>query len=356
MPIENQTVNSGHQRLDDSFSEQGQSPDRGRFWGWLSTGLILLGLLLLGAGGLMAYQNWAILAEPPPPAGLVESVAPSGLEEKPWSILPESLPAETMTELSSPPSLEENPLPVLDHYSDSVTDGESSSSTGLGENPLTDVQEDEHLGAAVSDAVSARSASPSPGIFVSNVESDGAEAPQGSMPGAMRAAEQEVPSGSKSVPTRVPSARNPPTRIVAPAIDLDSEIVPVGWKQVVQSSQLTSVGEVAEFAAGWHQNSALPGGPGNIVLSGHHNVKGEVFRYLVDLNPGDTITLYIDDQAQTYAVESRFVLRDKGAPDEQRRENARWIGSFPDERLTLVTCWPYTNNTHRVIVVAKPTP
>lgn len=25
-----------------------------------------------------------------------------------------------------------------------------------------------------------------------------------------------------------------------------------------------------------------------------------------------------------------------------------------DERLTFVTCWPYTNNTHRVIVVAEP--
>jgi LPXTG-site transpeptidase (sortase) family protein len=37
-----------------------------------------------------------------------------------------------------------------------------------------------------------------------------------------------------------------------------------------------------------------------------------------------------------------------------RQANARWIGPFNDERLTLVTCWPYTNNTHRVIVVAKP--
>jgi sortase A len=41
--------------------------------------------------------------------------------------------------------------------------------------------------------------------------------------------------------------------------------------------------------------------------------------------------------------------------EEKRLENARWIGPFPDERLTLVTCWPYTNNTHRVIVIAKPT-
>jgi len=37
-----------------------------------------------------------------------------------------------------------------------------------------------------------------------------------------------------------------------------------------------------------------------------------------------------------------------------RQENARWIAPTDDERLTLVTCWPYTNNTHRVVVVAKP--
>jgi sortase A len=142
---------------------------------------------------------------------------------------------------------------------------------------------------------------------------------------------------------------------VAPAINLDSEIVSVGWKQVLQGGKLASVWEVAEYAAGWHQNSALPGGGGNVVLSGHHNVKGEVFRYLVDLNPGDTVTLYADDRPYTYTVESRFVLRDKGISAEKRGENARWIGSFPDERLTLVTCWPYTNNTHRVVVVAKLT-
>ncbi|NIQ82554.1 MAG: sortase, partial [Anaerolineae bacterium] len=128
--------------------------------------------------------------------------------------------------------------------------------------------------------------------------------------------------------------------VVIPAIELDSEVVPLGWKQIVQNGKLTSVWEVAEYAAGWHQNSALPGEVGNVVLSGHHNVKGEVFRYIVDLNPGDTITLYADDRPYTYSVESRFVVRDKGQSAEKRRENARWIGSFSDERLTLVTCWP----------------
>ena len=128
----------------------------------------------------------------------------------------------------------------------------------------------------------------------------------------------------------------------------------MGWKLVTHKGKRVSVWEVAGFAAGWHQNSASPGEGGNVVISGHHNIKGEVFRYLVDLNPGDVITLYSDDQPLDYSVESRLRLRDKGVPEEQRRENARWIGSFPDERLTLVTCWPYINNTHRVIVVARP--
>jgi sortase A len=102
-------------------------------------------------------------------------------------------------------------------------------------------------------------------------------------------------------------------------------------------------------------DSGLPGGGGKIVFSEHHNIKAEVFRYLVDLEPGNIITLFADGRPYTYTVESRFVAKDKGEPEEVRRENARWIGPFPDERVTLVTCWPYTNNTHRVNVIAKPT-
>jgi sortase A len=87
----------------------------------------------------------------------------------------------------------------------------------------------------------------------------------------------------------------------------------------------------------------------------HYNIKGEVFRYLVDLEPGNIITLFADGRPYTNTVESRFVAKDKGEPEEVRRENARWIGPFPNEWVTLITCWPYTNNTHRVIVIAKPT-
>jgi sortase A len=151
-----------------------------------------------------------------------------------------------------------------------------------------------------------------------------------------------------------PPADSPPTRIVIPKIDLDSQVVEVGWRVEKRDGQLVSVWNVADYAAGFHRGSAYPGHIGNTVLSGHHNIKGEVFRYVVDLEPGDEVILYVGERPYRYAVEEKLVLPDKYVSAEQKRENGKWIRYFPDERLTLVTCWPYTDNTHRVIVIAKP--
>jgi len=149
-------------------------------------------------------------------------------------------------------------------------------------------------------------------------------------------------------------AASPPTRIVAESINLDAPVIETGWVQVEKDGVMTNVWVVADYAAGWHQNSSLPGQGGNIVLSGHHNIKGEVFRYIVELEVGDTVSLFVDDQQYDYVVNDKFIVKDKGEPDSVRRANAKWIGPFNEERLTLVTCWPYNNNTHRVIVIAKP--
>lgn len=151
-----------------------------------------------------------------------------------------------------------------------------------------------------------------------------------------------------------PPANSPPTRIVIPKIGLDSKVVEVGWRLEKRDGQLVSVWDVADYAAGFHRGSAYPGHIGNTVISGHHNIKGEVFRYLVDLEPGDEVILYVGEMPYRYAVEEKLILPDKYISAEQKRENGKWIRYFPDERLTLVTCWPYDNNTHRVIVVAKP--
>jgi sortase A len=153
-----------------------------------------------------------------------------------------------------------------------------------------------------------------------------------------------------------PPASSPPTRLVIPQIGLDSKVVEVSWRVEKKDGQLVSVWDVADYAAGFHRGSAYPGRIGNTVISGHHNIKGEVFRYLVDLEPGDEVILYVGEVAYRYAVEEKLILPDKYVSAEQKRENGKWVRYFPDERLTLVTCWPYENNTHRVIVITRPLP
>ncbi|MFN3334604.1 MAG: sortase, partial [Caldilinea sp.] len=70
-----------------------------------------------------------------------------------------------------------------------------------------------------------------------------------------------------------------PSRLVIPAIKADMPVVELGWSTKKDSGgAIFSEWDVAEFAAGWHKNSSLPGESGNVVLSGHNNIKGAVFR------------------------------------------------------------------------------
>jgi sortase A len=162
-----------------------------------------------------------------------------------------------------------------------------------------------------------------------------------------------TPTASPPTPSSS-SVAGAPTRLVIKSVGIDTPVVPVVWTVVEQNGLELSVWNVADYAAGWHQTSALPGQPGNTVLAGHHNIKGEVFRYLVDVQEGDEVDLYVGDTVYPYFVEQKLILKEKGEPPEVRRQNAQWIASTNDVRVTLVTCWPYTNNTHRVIVVARP--
>ncbi len=150
------------------------------------------------------------------------------------------------------------------------------------------------------------------------------------------------------------SSTSQPTRLALPSINVDTEVIPIGW-HVIQQADGTQASEweVADFAAGWHKNSAHPGEGGNVVLSGHNNIRGSVFRKLYTMQPGDEAILWADGQEFVYEVEEVMLLEEKFAPIEQRVENAQWIKSFDDDRLTLVSCWPENDNTHRVVVVAK---
>jgi LPXTG-site transpeptidase (sortase) family protein len=170
--------------------------------------------------------------------------------------------------------------------------------------------------------------------------------------------ENEYPEHFVSAETAV--RRQPgdgePGRILIPAIGLDAPVSAISLESVSSNGATYFQWPVPnEFRAGWHDNSARLGQPGNTVLNGHHNIYGQVFRHLVELNEGDTIIVHDGkNQSFRYEVTAKEIFPERDQPLAVRLENAHWIGATDDERLTLVTCWPLTDNSHRLVIVAHP--
>jgi len=131
-----------------------------------------------------------------------------------------------------------------------------------------------------------------------------------------------------------------PTRVVAPAAGIDATITEVGV--------VTGAGgpewEIAWQAAGHHMNSARPGQPGNMVITGHVSVadsrNAAVFRTLDRLAPGDVIEVYSGDQVYRYSVE-RVMVVPPSAVGILRSDHVA--------RVTLLTCTRDLKN--RLVVV-----
>lgn len=146
-----------------------------------------------------------------------------------------------------------------------------------------------------------------------------------------------------------------PDRIEIPSVALSAPIVVAEHTFTeVEGSTFGQWLAPGYFAAGWHPDSALPGDVGNTVINGHHNVDGEVFAELVDVQEGDTIIVYSGERAFEYVVTNRMILPETFMDAATRLDNARWLARSEDARLTLVTCWPKESYTHRLILVAVP--
>ena len=86
------------------------------------------------------------------------------------------------------------------------------------------------------------------------------------------------PMPPMQVPTPAPQR---PTRIVIPAIDVDATVVHGDdWEDLKKG-------------AGHHIGTANPGERGNMVISAHNDVFGEIFRYLENVELEDRITVYL---------------------------------------------------------------
>lgn len=164
-----------------------------------------------------------------------------------------------------------------------------------------------------------------------------------------------------ATPTATPLPFTRPVRMAVPVVGLDIPVVEVAWEVEERNGLRYTRWETASYAAGHHFNSAFPGETGNVVLSGHHNIEGEVFREVsrigeagARLGLGDEVILYAEDgRAFVYRIVEWHRFREAGTSEEERLAHARFLTSSERGILTLITCWPYVSNTHRVVVVAE---
>jgi LPXTG-site transpeptidase (sortase) family protein len=161
-----------------------------------------------------------------------------------------------------------------------------------------------------------------------------------------------LPSGMPT-PTKIPFYR--PDWIRIPIIKLEAPVVSVDSKEVKIGEDLFQQWLAPnQFAAGWHSSSAPLGVVGNTVLNGHNNIYGEVFRRLADLKFGDKIMVSSGSEVFVYRITNKMTFHELNQSIDDRLAHARWLMPSKDERLTLVTCWPYWSNEYRLVIVARP--
>lgn len=158
---------------------------------------------------------------------------------------------------------------------------------------------------------------------------------------------QPTPRSTLAVtPTVAPAV---PVRIVIPKISVNSRIVEI-------AARPDGAWSTAAYAVGHYVGTALLGQSGNMILSGHNNYEGEVFKRLSELAVGDKIQVYSADREYRYTVVNTAIIQWTGASQADRRRHLQYLLPTTDATLTLISCWPYWFYTHRVYIVAKPSP
>ncbi|MEZ4706890.1 MAG: sortase [Caldilineaceae bacterium] len=157
-------------------------------------------------------------------------------------------------------------------------------------------------------------------------------------------------------PTATPTlAPQPPIRLEISRIGLNSHIVetaPISW--TTRSGTTFWQWPVVDFAVG-HQNlSGKPNGGTNIVLAGHNNTAGMVFRDLYLLEVGDLITLYTADQEFEYTVMEKVIVPYRRDPVGGEALLQHYMAPTATEQVTLLSCYPYATNADRIVIRAKP--
>ncbi|MGH2581401.1 MAG: sortase [Anaerolineales bacterium] len=109
-------------------------------------------------------------------------------------------------------------------------------------------------------------------------------------------------------------------------------------------------------AAGWESSSAGLGVPGNTVIYGWQDVYGAPFKDVHKLLKWQVIQLKSGSEIFNYRIVFTAILDGPCQDMRVGSESERWVLPSLDERVTLITCYPETAYTHRVVVVALREP
>lgn len=136
----------------------------------------------------------------------------------------------------------------------------------------------------------------------------------------------------------LPTLAAPPT--ASPGEPLTIHIPAIGVQSAVVSGDTW---DDLQRGVGHHLGSANPGELGNMVLAGHDDVFGSVFKDLYSLKPGDEIIVTTQIGSYTYIVQGHTIVEptDLSVLDNSRRDAPR---------ITLITCYPYQVDTRRYVV------
>ncbi len=121
-------------------------------------------------------------------------------------------------------------------------------------------------------------------------------------------------------------------RIQIQAINVDAPVVQGdSWEQLKKG-------------VGQHVGSADPGQLGNVVLSAHDDVFGEIFRNLDHLQPGDQVLLFTAQQQYIYIVTGSQIVEPT---------QVEVMNPSGEATVTLISCYPYMVDKKRIVVFAK---
>ena len=102
--------------------------------------------------------------------------------------------------------------------------------------------------------------------------------------------------------------------------------------------------EALKTGVGLNNTSGIPGKSGNVILSGHNDIFGQVFRDLDRLVPGDEIVLLTEMNAYTYIVTGTQIVQPSQVEVMRQTE---------ESTLTLISCYPYLVDNQRIVVSAR---